>query len=1060
MKKTLALVLALAMVFSTITVAFAEGTIGADAQVCADLGMLKGATGTVDAAYVATVPNRAQAAVMFLRLKGLEAEAMAFTGEANFADADEVAWAKPVMAYLKANPQLGWVGSEGKFNPAGVMTAQAYYKVMLETLGYKQTTAEVVGDFAYADVVTFAAGKGLTKVAAVTNFTVNDLATATVEALKANMKDGGKTLVATLVEAGKVDNAKAVAAGLIVEEAPVVAVAVDSAIALGSTVVEVEFEEDFDAASAGDAANYVIEGLEIKSVVVAGADTVRLETATQTAGKLYTLTVGEKSVTFAGLEKVSGGPELTDAVSEDVEEVVLTFDMNLDYAAATDVANYTISGVDVVEAAVDGEEVTLTTEGLKNKTSYTVKVSNMKSIEGTSRRATSESFKSNFDTAAPRIDQDVLNSYPDTNQRIILTFNEEVTQESAEDLANYAIEDEDGAELAIVSVTWDDDDEDNVEIVTEAMVKNEEYKLSVNNIADQRKVANVMTKASSFNFDGLEEDEDAPEIESTKVLSPTLVRVTFKDESRVDEDSALDTNNYTLENSDEYIDVESIETLKNETGTFVALLTVSEMETNGNYTLEVVDVLDEFGNAMKEKTEGVDADLIEFASSTLVSITVVNKTTIVLDFNEELDETSAENIANYSIDGDIGTPTKAEYEKTGDADDSVRLTLNEMINGKEYEIAIDGVTDLAGNVLNFDKEFDAITAQDWDEDAPELESVDLVDKYVVALQFDEEVSFEDGTELWLLQNDNTTIVKLDAMTTAEDDKVVEFSKTASVTLTTDDVTYSVYKIVYNTDEFGAIVDLIGNKFEEIEDYDDMLSFKNTTTTDNPEYAEVDKIDQINGGQFDMTMTKNVLLVDNGTSVVLAADGSDSDTLPDYATVSTTKGSFKVTVDDDVVTFELAGGLKEDDEYIFDIREFLTDEHGLTVVNDEVDTNPVVNRTVLTGEETDTKAPYIEDVVAVDRITIDIEFSEDIKAAIASNFEVWNVDLKEEADIEDIEIDGNIVTLTIDEDEALEARYEYELKMADLVVEDFASKKAADDSYVFDGSDLSHVVTAD
>ncbi|HYF74949.1 MAG TPA: hypothetical protein VD757_00060, partial [Candidatus Nitrosocosmicus sp.] len=154
MKKTLALVLALAMVFSTITVAFAEGTLSADAQICADLGMLKGETGTVDAAYTATAPTRIQAAVMFLRLKGLEEEAKAFTGTANFADADKAAWAKPIMAYLKANPQLGWQGDGTNFDPTGVTTAQAYYKVMLEALGYKQTTPEVVGDFAYADVMT------------------------------------------------------------------------------------------------------------------------------------------------------------------------------------------------------------------------------------------------------------------------------------------------------------------------------------------------------------------------------------------------------------------------------------------------------------------------------------------------------------------------------------------------------------------------------------------------------------------------------------------------------------------------------------------------------------------------------------------------------------------------------------------------------------------------------------------------------------------------------------------------------------------------------------------
>jgi len=329
MKKTLALVLALAMVFSTITVAFAEDTLGEDAQVCADLGMLQGEGGTVDAAYAATAPTRLQAAVMFLRLKGLEAEALAFTGEDNFADG-EIAWAEGanLIAYLKANPQLGWIGDGTSFNPTGVMTAQAYYKVMLEALGYKQTTAEVAGDFTWEEVLTFAASVGLSKVADVENFTVNDLAVATVEALKVNVKDTEKTLAATLVEADVIDETKAVAAGL-VEEAPAApTVAVDEVVAVGNAAVDVTFEDDVDA-SAANVANFAIEGLEILDAAVVDGDTIRLTTAAMTSGKLYKLTVGEETVQFTGVAKVSGGPEIDEVVSEDVEEVVITFTKKL-----------------------------------------------------------------------------------------------------------------------------------------------------------------------------------------------------------------------------------------------------------------------------------------------------------------------------------------------------------------------------------------------------------------------------------------------------------------------------------------------------------------------------------------------------------------------------------------------------------------------------------------------------------------------------------------------------------------------------------------------------------
>lgn len=219
-KKLIALVLAFALVFSTVTVAFAETAIGADAQAAVALGMLKGDGNGVDSAYLAGTSTRLQAAIMFLRLKGLENAALSYTSANNFADANQVAWVggRNVMAYLKNNPELGWAGiGSNTFNPNSTIDAASYYKVMLEALGYVQGT-----DFQWADVKTFAAQKGLTKVANAATFTNNDIATATLEGLKANVKAGGKTLATALVDAKIITAEAAATAGL------VTTVAVDS----------------------------------------------------------------------------------------------------------------------------------------------------------------------------------------------------------------------------------------------------------------------------------------------------------------------------------------------------------------------------------------------------------------------------------------------------------------------------------------------------------------------------------------------------------------------------------------------------------------------------------------------------------------------------------------------------------------------------------------------------------------------------------------------------------------------------------------------------------------
>jgi len=1059
MKKTLALVLALAMVFSTITVAFAEGTIGADAQICADLGMLKGSTGTVDAAYTATAPTRIQAAVMVLRLRGLEAEAMAFTGEANFADADKAAWAKPIMAYMKANPQLGWSGDGTNFDPMGLTTAQAYYKVMLEALGYKQTTPEVVGDFAFADTLTFAASKGLTKVAAVTNFTVNDLATATVETLKANMKDGGKTLVATLVEAGKVDKAKAVTAGLLVEAPVAPAVAVDEAFALGNAVVQVEYEDDVDAAAAGNAANYSIEGLEIKAVVVAGTDTVRLETAAMSAGTLYKLTVGEKTVTYTGVPKDSDAPVIEDTLSEDVEEVVIDFDMNVDYAAATNVANYSINGVEIAAAEVDEDEVTLTTVGLKNKTNYVVKVTNMKSIDGYTRKSDSDDFKSNLDVQAPKIDDVSVR----TNHRIKVTFNEEVDQASAENLANYSVKvnETDGAAVEVVSVTWDDDDENNVTIITESMDDKEEYKLSINSIADQRKVPNVMTRASSKVMEDIPDtDEDAPEVQGDPVtLSPTTFLLTFEDDSKLDETSVLDPSNYTLEDDGAGMDIEDIVKVSHGWKTaghyeMAILFTVEEMIDESDVELTFIDILDEFGNAIDDDvTVDVDTDLEDYASAALVSAFVRGENTVELIFDKDLDEASAETLANYTLDNGIGYPKKAEYEADGRAAYSVTLTVNDLIDDKTYDVGVENVKDLAGHTLkivDFDTSFEngnADTAH-WDDDTPDLEDIDTIDKYTLALTFDEEVNIEEGDVTLSVYG---VAQPFTAMTVIDD---------ATVLFINDDwanwagFTTGDYTVTSVTDGVYGIQDEFINDFDFTDvDADDREFAGND---DDPDYAEVEGVNQV-GGTFEVTMSANVLAT-AGTIVAYDRD-------PSYAN-PVALGTFAISTDDEMVYLD--GTIEEDEEYHFDLSSVLTDELGMPVVNDDVDDNDDdgnieeadedVNETVLAGEETDEDEPTIEDVTAISRYEIEIEFSEYIDPASVdfSDFTLENVDLDENVDIFGYMLSehDNVITLILDTDDALEGRYEYELTIGDVGVEDYAGNDFEEDNFTFDGSDLS------
>jgi len=1095
LKKTLALVLAFALVFSTMTVAFADdaAAISADAKICADLGMLVGDGNGVTAAYTATAPTRIQAAVMVLRLKGLEAEAKAFTGTDNFADANKAAWAAPIMAYLKAHPELGWAGDGTNFDPAGAITAQAYYKVMLETLGYKQNTATVVGDFTWEKVVEFAATKGLVKAAAATNFTVADLAVATVETLKANMKEGGKTLVANLVAAGKVDAAKATAAGIYTAAPVAPAVAVDEAQAVGNASVDVTFVDDVDA-SAANVANYKIEGLEIKSAALANTDRVRLETAAMTAGKLYTLTVGAKSVKFTAIAKVSGAPEISVTKSEDIEQVRIEFTKNIDQATGSNVANYSIAGVEIAKAVVDTDthanRVTLTTVGLKNKTKYTVKVTNIKSVDGVNKKTDTDSFTSKFDTTPPKIAA-VDGVVVETNQRIQVNFSEEVTKASAENLANYSIkvDEKDGDALEIVSVKWDSDDENNVLITTEAMDNHEDYVVSVNGIVDQRKAANTMTRPSTGDFKGIAEDEKAPTVVGTPVAkSSTKVLVTFGDSSRIDEATATNLANYDLED----LNVEEVSTVEDSLGTFRVLLTVEEMETGKHYDLTIDGIADEFGNTMdKEVTKSVSASQGSMASVAVKDSLAyaIDEKKVVVIFTDEVDETSAENIANYSIDGDIGAPTKAEYEADGYPANSVLLTTNDIVNGFEndtrhgdgYTLTVDGVMDLAGNDLFYEVDLDTIPtdnpntaaypkvrATKWDSDTPDIDDASAVDKNVVALTFDEEVKFGATTQLQLIAGHD--VLTLDATGYSEDDTVVEFTYADTQGLA-DGVAYSVYHLIGN-----PIEDLIGNDADAITAADSEEYTFDGTDSDH-DRLELDSYYQKDATQFEATMTGEVQFINGdgaGSVVDFVYKTDDPATLLvdeslilDHAVITTDLGKFDVKIkstdntkvrfwlEDDAATPTTLEILNEDTEYDFNFALFLADKSGFAVANDDEEEAT----TVLTGEYTDEDAPYINEVVAIDRNTIQITFNEriDESAIDWSGFDLRNYDLDENVTFthgssENGDDDG-IIEITVNK--AMEARYEYQLSIDTGAAVDFATNPNDDDTFYFDGSNLQH-----
>jgi len=218
LKKLLAVALSFAILLTlTVPVMAAELTAAEKVEL---LGILQGEGDGVNEEYLSKATTRVQGAILLLRLMGKEDEAMAYAGQDNFTDVVGNEWFASVLAYVKANPSLGFVGyPDGSFQPRKIMTGAELYKVLLTVLGYEQDV-----DYTWAQVAEKAGELGLVSIdnpsAAITN---GEMADAILEGLQADMKSG-VALLDSLIADGIISAADASAAGLVTELAIISAV--------------------------------------------------------------------------------------------------------------------------------------------------------------------------------------------------------------------------------------------------------------------------------------------------------------------------------------------------------------------------------------------------------------------------------------------------------------------------------------------------------------------------------------------------------------------------------------------------------------------------------------------------------------------------------------------------------------------------------------------------------------------------------------------------------------------------------------------------------------------
>lgn len=199
MKRFLTILLTTMTLVAALCVSASASSFDGAAAELASIGMLRGSSGGLD---LDSVPTRAQAAIMLVRLYGAEDEAKAAfaSGELKCAFTDVSGTTAPYVAWL-ADKGIASGTSPTTFGAGNACSARAYTIFLLRALGYRDNV-----DFTTANAQEFAMGIGLLDTSMFSGeFLRDDLAAMTYQALGTDLKDGGTYLLDSLIKSGAID---------------------------------------------------------------------------------------------------------------------------------------------------------------------------------------------------------------------------------------------------------------------------------------------------------------------------------------------------------------------------------------------------------------------------------------------------------------------------------------------------------------------------------------------------------------------------------------------------------------------------------------------------------------------------------------------------------------------------------------------------------------------------------------------------------------------------------------------------------------------------------------
>ncbi|MFK7954231.1 MAG: lamin tail domain-containing protein, partial [Ekhidna sp.] len=364
-------------------------------------------------------------------------------------------------------------------------------------------------------------------------------------------------------------------------------------------------------------------------------------------------------------------------------------------------------------------------------------------------------FDDTPDTTAPALDSVAVIS----ETQLEVYFDEPLDESSAETSSNYTID----GEITVSTAQRNESDLSLVLLTVSALQSGMMQTLSVNGVADLSGNA-IMSVEKEFRYLEIEEAEEGDVVINEFYASPTtesalprreFIELYNRSEKYIDVENwrysdASDTSStfpsFVLE-PDSFLIITTTSGASSFTeygdaigvGSFRTLTSNSDQITISNENDRLIHQI-----FYDESTSGITTELInpdgpdysfrnyglsaapeggtpgkensifddtpDTIAPILESISVVSSTELKVTFNEPLDKTSAESIANYSIEGDVSISSAILLDTINNV---VQLTVSSLPSAQIKTLIINNVTDLSGNSIddNSSIEFEYLATQ-------------------------------------------------------------------------------------------------------------------------------------------------------------------------------------------------------------------------------------------------------------------------------------------------------------------------------------------------------------